>query len=210
MKARARNRNTMQLEKCYSKEELYRLDDLFTHLINKGLHWPWNKNRGVEFNRYGHVRRLPLYRVLADDFPKDLRRHDEIGRQVCGAIDKMDSAFFERIAIVLDAKKEGRDLASLTKKELKLPSTRGRKPGPRDLKFIFPIVLFEIVTERRLRGMPFADSAEQVLKISRKDFMKALGGRVSESELSRQIAKYPGLAELMAEQPIAKKLRKRS
>ena len=120
------------------------------------------------------------------------------------AIQESDSGFFRQIAVIIAAKKEGRSIASLSRKELFLPTKRGRPQTPHDLSRVFPLALMTLTGRRFV--IHAEDGKFTKARITRAELMRQVradGGTISDEELSRQLALFD-FGRYMAEQPIAR------
>jgi hypothetical protein len=202
----------------YSTDELAELRKIHYSLVEEhvfndrpgGAIWQCNQ---------GHVADLPLAPVLrmVDSGFQEGRWWSnseldallgKIGAHAAKAIHENDADYFRRLAVILEARKEGRDLSTLTRGELLLPPRRGRAKTPRDLSRAFPVALIELT---RIRLEPHATPEElttaRITRDELKRCVRAKGGTISEQELSRWISAF-NFGRFMAEQPIARKPRK--
>ena len=200
---------------CYSTDELVELRQIHyslveEHVFNNGPGGAiWQCNHGL----VADLSFAPVLRMVDDGFREGLERTkaelDEllvrIGAHTAQAVHQNDVDYFRRLAVVLEARKQGRGLSTLTRKELLLPSRRGRGKTPHDLSRAFPVALIELT---RIRLEPHAKPKElTTARITRDELKRCVrtrGGTISEQELSRWITAFD-FGRFMAEQPIARK-----
>lgn len=199
----------------YSADELEDLFEFHCQLVQ--LHvFNYATGGALWQSQQGAVADLPfapVLRMVNDYFDEssslsEADRRDLLtrtGAHMATAINANDADYFRRLAVVLEARKEGRALTSLSRRDLLLPARRGRAKTPHDLSRVFPLSLYD-ATRTRLKS--FADAGEltsaRVTRDELKRIVRANGGTISEQELSRQITNFK-FGRFMAEQPIALK-----
>ena len=130
-----------------------------------------------------------------------------IGERFIRAVRGTDADFFLQIGRVLKARREGRDLATVTAKELGLLRRRGRKPQGFDLSRVFPLAVIGVTMPRHEISAAPGEFTKK--RISRNELLIAIrnlqGAKfvISESELSRWITRY-GLNPFMERPSCAK------
>lgn len=197
----------------YSIDELAELRDVHYQLVDTHVfnYRPggavWQRNHGL----LADLSFAPVLRIVELEMGEGVTRTkaeiDElllkIGAYTALAVQQNNADDIRRLAVVLEARRQGRSLASLTREELFLPPRRGRPATPHDLSRAFPLALIE-VTRRRLA--PHAKPDERTdARITRGELKNLVS--ISEQELSRWISKF-NFGKYMAEQPIARKPRK--
>ena len=119
-----------------------------------------------------------------------VRLESALSRAVRGT----DADFFLQIGRVLKARREGRDLATITAKELGLLRRRGRKPQGFDLSRVFPLAVIGVTMRRHEISAAPGEFTKK--RISRNELLIAIrtlqGVKfvISDSELSRWITRY--------------------
>lgn len=201
----------------YSNEELQDLHDLHCKLVAECI---LNHSTPGAFwqKQYGHLAKHPVAEILLlvehieaaehtfSDMP--LCHYQALGKVVGAAIRSNDHSLFRILTIALEARAQGRALASLSPKDLGLKLARGRPKSPRDLSRVFPLALM-MVTGRRSEFhsklapfSPFTDA--RITREEVRDEVLRLDGSISTSEMSRHLTGND-FNRFMAEQPIARK-----
>jgi hypothetical protein len=134
----------------------------------------------------------------------------QIGEWVAHAINRNNFEAFDQLAKALRVRAKTGDFKSATRKQLGLPSRRGRGKTPQDLSVVFPMALYSAVFSR-MGGRPdgVKRDCRRITRKELKDYVKRRGVTISESELSRWIARMK-FGRFMAEQPIARKRAKKA
>lgn len=207
----------------YSKSELSELQSLYVEFKN------WHMDEVTDQLKYGAVAELLALPLLKAGFKYNehiteshsLRCYQEwameMASDVARAIEAHNVEYFEELAVVMRAMKAGRDLKTITHKELKIKRRRGRASTESDLSIAFPLAIEEVIRKRcpkLARASRFTDK-----RITRKELINAIQhqqaktGRlnpppISETELSRWLGNFSFIANFIAEQPIARKHRR--
>lgn len=177
-------------------------DEIYTYETGRAL---WKKLHGV-------VADIPqglLIRLTADAWENSPgitkgQFHDlmkQIGAHTSKAIHENDAQFFRALALILKRRKEGKPIATLTRKQLGIAtgSGRGRKATARNLPTAVPLALLGVLGRRvETHADPgtFTDAP-----ISRDELKKAICNEqgkagseaaveISDKELSRQITRH--------------------
>lgn len=204
----------------YSDTELARLGDYHQQLIQEHL-LTYSQDAAFWQYKWGHFASHDfsiVLRMVADLFEdpspsggeKALHLYKKIASHLSTAIEENNADYFRAVAVVLEARKAGRPLAGLSRKDLFLPTPRGRPEKERTLSRIFPVALMRLSGSRVPLHPGSAESYAGVLntrKITRHEIVEELrkdGVSISTSTLSRQLSRFK-FNEFMAEQPIARK-----
>ena len=202
----------------YSPEELAELREIHYALVGKHV-FNYRPGGAIWQRLHGAVADLPLdpvLRMVEDAYRDQLHRTkselddllSQLGMLLAVAIRDNDADYFRRLAVVLDTRKEGLKIASLTRKELLLPPKRGRAKMPRDLSRAFPVALIKVTGNRfEVHAFPGEFTLARVTRSELKRQLVDDGATISEQELSRWLSRF-NFGRFMAEQPIARKPRK--
>ena len=123
-----------------SDKELAQVREINCNLVGKHI-LTYAVGRALWQKLEGPVADLPvspLLRMVEDltgETPPILSQEERgelfrwIGERFVSAVQTRDAEFFLQLGVVLRARREGRDLSTLTAKELGIARTRGRKPN---------------------------------------------------------------------------------
>lgn len=200
----------------YTAEEIVALHEIHSTLVRDHI-LNYAPGGAIWQSMLGHVADLsfaPVLRMVDDAFSESPRRQEQefnellkrIGAHMAVAISENNAELFHQIHVVLKHRREGKNLADLTPKDLGMKVGPGRKPSRLDLSRVIPLVLIRL-TGNRLDGYSL-DGERSKEKISRAEFANKVrertGAKISEFELSRQITRFQ-FGQFMAEQVIAPK-----